>query len=303
MPPKEQISLEKTQALFRKVWKFIVNKKLLSVIAWIVIIGINIFYISTLHSGENTGESSSETSQFTNDSCNVLAVDVAGIITSNGINGSDDMFSSEGDMTYSDYIKTELDSINTNENIKGILLTINSYGGDPGSAQEIVYALKHQNKPIVAVIRSAGLSAGYLVASVADKIYAYELADVGSIGVTMSYLDETAVNTKDGKVFVNLSSGKFKDTGNPDKSLTAEEKSLMMRDIQDVYSVFVRQVAEGRKMSVENVKLLADGSSMLASRAKEKGLIDEIGSTYDAIDYLSEIIGENAEICEPSDEE
>jgi protease-4 len=234
--------------------------------------------------------------------CNVANIDISGTITSKGINSFGDSSDLE-DMVYSDNLKSQIDNTSSDENIKAILLTINSYGGNTGSAQEISYALEQLNIPIVAVIRSAGTSAGYWIASFADKIYAYDMADVGSIGVTMSYLDETVKNTKDGKFFVSLSSGIFKDTGNPDKLLTEKEKVLVMRDIKDVYDIFVRQVANNRKMSVEKVKLLADGSSMLAGRAKEKGLIDEIGSTYDAIDYLSKVIGEKTKVCESNNKD
>lgn len=302
---KEKIQAEKTKAFFKKVWRFIVEKKIGSILVWAFIIGINVFYISTIikNDNQNSQIATEDTEQTIAENCNVLAVEVAGTITSNGINGSDELFSSDGDTSYSDDIKSQLDSAKTDDDIKAVLLTVNSYGGDAGSAQEIVYALKNLDKPVVAVIRSVGASAGYWIASVADKVYAYETADVGSIGVTMSHLDETALNSKDGKVFVSLSSGKFKDMGNPDKPLTAEEKTLMMRDINDIYDIFIKQVAESRKMSVDKVKQIADGSSMVAGRAKEKGLIDEIGSTYDAIEYLATIIEEKPEVCELSYEE
>jgi protease IV len=247
-------------------------------------------YKTEINKTQSTGSSDSD--------CNVLLVNIAGYITSDGINGGEDLFSSDGDTVYSDYIKYQLDYAKTDEDTKAVLLAINSYGGNAGSAQEIVYALENLDKPVVAIIRTAGNSAAYWIASIAGKIFAYATADVGSIGVTQSYLDETATNIKEGKEFISLSSGRFKDMGNPDKSMTTEEKALAMRDINDIYNIFVKQVAEGRNMSIEKVKALADGSSMVAGRAKQLGLIDEIGSTYDAIDYLSEVIGEKAEVCE-----
>lgn len=305
---KEKILLEKTYSFLKRSWRFIVEKNVGTILAWVFIIGVNVFYISTfikeekqLPSDSDSSVVKKETTVSDNGDCNTLQVDVSGYITSDGINGSTNFMSSDGDTVYSDNIKYQLDSAKSDDNIKAVLLTVNSYGGDAGSAQEIVYALKNLDKPVVAVIRSAGTSAGYWIASVADKVYAYETADVGSIGVTMSHLDETAVNTKDGKFFVSLSSGKFKDMGNPDKSLTAEERELMMRDINDVYNIFIKQVAESRKMSVEKVKVIADGSSMVAGRAKEKGLVDEIGSTYDAMDYLTKTIGEKVEVCQIDD--
>lgn len=299
---REREQWEKTNTFLKKVWKFVVDKNIGPIFAWTFIIGINIFYISTILKDDNTGstESDGDVAQSIDSDCNVLSVDIAGGITSYGINGAESFFSLGEDTVYSDDIQSQLDEASKNENIKAVLLTINSYGGEAGSAQEIIYALKHLNKPSVAVIRSAGISAAYWVATGADKIYAYETADVGSIGVTMSRLDESALNTKDGKVFVSLSTGKFKDMGNPDKPLTVEDKALIMRDINDVYNIFMKEVSQNRNITLEKVKELADGSSMIASRAKEKGLIDEIGSTYDAIDYLSETMGEEVNVCEVS---
>jgi protease-4 len=65
-----------------------------------------------------------------------------------------------------------------------------------------------------------------------------------------------------------------------------------------MHNIFVRQVAENRGMTIDEVKILADGSSMIAGRAKEAGLIDEIGSIYNAMDYLSGVIKSKAEVCE-----
>lgn len=298
----EKVQLEKTQAFFKKAWQFILKYNVGTTIAWIIIIGVNIFYITSIvnHEPEKENDSNIGKKAVKKD-CNAVAIDISGYITSNGINGDTGFFSSSGDTTYSDAIKYLLDTVKEDDDIKAVLLNINSYGGDAGSAQEIVYALENFGKPIVAVIRSAGTSAGYWVATLADKIYAYETADVGGIGITMSHLDETAVNTREGKVFVSLSIGKYKDMSNPDKSLTVEEKVLLMRDIKDVYNIFVRQVSENRGLPIEDVKNIADGSSMIAQRAKEKGLIDEIGSSYDAIDYMSSLIGEAPTICTRND--
>jgi protease-4 len=289
----------------KRILSFITKKRLWGIsISWLLLViigGVGIFVFGdylTLVTERAKVSVEDETTSEPDSNCNVLQVDIAGYITSDGINGSSDWFGSDGDTVYSDDIKYQIDYAKRNEDTKAVLLTINSFGGNAGSAQEITYALENLDKPVVAVIRTAGNSAAYWIASVADKIFAYETADVGSIGVTQSYLDETATNIKDGLEFISLSSGKFKDMGNPDKSMTAEEKALAMRDINDVYNIFVKQVVEGRDMSTEKVRELADGSSMIAGRAKQLGLIDEIGSTYDAIDYLSEIIGEKAEVCE-----
>ena len=100
------------------------------------------------------------------------------------------------------------------------------------AAEEVVNALKNATKPTIALIREGGVSAAYYAASGADIIFASENSDVGSIGITMSYMDNTKKNQAEGLTYNQLSIGKYKDSGDPDKPLTAEEKELFMRDIK-----------------------------------------------------------------------
>ncbi|MFH1527292.1 MAG: signal peptide peptidase SppA [Bacteroidota bacterium] len=183
------------------------------------------------------------------------------------------------------------------EYIEAIIVTIDSYGGYPVASEEIMNALKRTTKPTIAVIREGAVSGGYLIASGADKIYASEMSDVGSIGITMSYLDYSQQNKQEGIIYQQLSSGKFKDTGDPDKTLTAEEKELFMRDIKILHEAFVKRVAENRGLDIEEVEKLADGSTMLGRAAKENGLIDEIGDIEDAKNWLRNEFQIEPELC------
>ena len=201
------------------------------------------------------------------------------------------------DLVSSEEIVFYLDEIEKNENIKAIILDIDSYGGFPVASEEIMNALKRAKKPTIAVIREGGVSGGYLVASGADRIYASEMSDVGGIGITGSYLDYSQQNKKEGIIYQELSSGKFKDSGDPDKELTAEEKELFMRDIKILHEVFIRKVAENRGLEIEKVEKLADGSTMLGKAAKENGLIDEIGDIYDAEDWIRKEFNIEPEFC------
>jgi len=141
------------------------------------------------------------------------------------------------------------------------------------------------------------VSAAYMAASGADEIFASKNSDVGSIGVTMSYLDYVKQNEKEGLTYIPLASGKFKDTGDPDKILTREEKDLLMRDIDIMHQNFVRMVAENRNLEIEKVAQLADGSSMLGEMALENGLIDRIGGMFEVEEFLKNKIGGEVDIC------
>jgi protease-4 len=201
------------------------------------------------------------------------------------------------DETASDYILAMIEEAESDEEIKAIILEIDSYGGSAVAAEEVAKALKQSKKPTIVFVRSAATSAAYWAASGADIIFASALSDIGSIGVTMSYLDNTQKNNKEGLTFNSLSTGKFKDYGSPDKPLTEEEKRLIMRDLEITHNIFIKAVSENRNLPIDKVKLLADGSSMLGEMALENGLIDRLGGYYDAQAYLSESIGEKAQIC------
>lgn len=190
------------------------------------------------------------------------------------------------DSVSSEEIVAYIDEIEQNSSIKALIVEIDSYGGYPVASEEIMNAIKKMTKPTIAVIRESAASGGYLIASAADRIYASEMSDVGGIGVTFSYLDYSQKNKEEGVIYQQLSSGKFKDTGDPDKELTAEEKELYMRDIKILHEAFVRRVADNRGLDIEKVEKLADGSTMLGKAAKENGLIDEIGDIYDAEEWI-----------------
>ena len=173
-----------------------------------------------------------------------------------------------------------------NNTVKGLILRIDSGGGSPEASEEIANAVKGLNKPTAAVIREDGDSGAYLIASAANRIFASDWSDVGSIGITQSYIDNAQKDIQDGLTFDQLSVGKYKDAGNTDKPLTADEKTLFMRDLNIMYQGFIQKVADNRKLPVDKVKQLADGSTMLGAQAKADGLIDEIGDINSATAWL-----------------
>ena len=203
----------------------------------------------------------------------------------------------EIDMTSSEQIVRYIDEIEQDEYIGALIVEIDSYGGYPVASEEIAKALKRMEKPTIALIRERAASGAYLVATGADKIYASEASDIGSIGVTMSYLDYSEQNKKEGIIYQQLSSSKFKDAGDPDKELTPEEKELYMRDLNILHDIFVRKVAENRNLDIEKVEKLADGSTMLGQAAKDNGLIDEIGDLYDVKQWIKEELGIDPVVC------
>jgi len=173
-------------------------------------------------------------------------------------------------------------------NISGVLVRIDSSGGSPVAAEIIANGLKHASLPLAALIREMGTSAAYLAATGAKTIIASPFSDIGSIGVTMSYIENSAKNTKEGLQYVPLTSAKFKDYGDPNKSLTADERTLLERDLKIYHSQFVKEVAENRNLPIEQVSKLADGSSMPGALALENKLIDVLGDQETARVWFAE---------------
>jgi signal peptide peptidase SppA len=179
--------------------------------------------------------------------------------------------------TSGDWVETFLDSAVADANIAGVLLQVDSYGGSAAPAAQIRSALARSPIPVVSYIREMGTSAAYMAALGSPTIIASPFAEIGSIGVTYSYVENSESNRQQGLNFVQLSSGKFKDSGNPNKQLTGEERALYERDIRFYKDVFVNMIAESRRMATSTVDALADGSVMPSQLALEHGLIDAVG--------------------------
>lgn len=261
---------------------------------WFVVIALTVvvFWITFYDSWSGEGETGN---YYAGQDCNVAGINAHGEVVTYAFDYEQD--SQLPTEASSEYIIMYINEAEEAENIKAIVIDIDSYGGSPVAAQEIANTLKQATKPTVALIREAGASAAYWAATGADVIIASDLSDVGGIGVTLSYLDASKYNVKEGYVYNELRTAPYKDYGDPDKPLTADERALMMRDLTLIHEAFVKAVAENRKLDIKEVEKLADGSTMPGKMAIEYKLIDRIGSYPEVDAYLTEQIGEKPEIC------
>ncbi|OGG91891.1 hypothetical protein A3H03_02805 [Candidatus Kuenenbacteria bacterium RIFCSPLOWO2_12_FULL_42_13] len=291
------MDMQKLRVLFgpkvKKVFKIIG----IAIVVFIIIafcFGVYFLFFSS----DDTGEEMDVAEQGVEENCNVSGISLHGDLWTY-ISPAD--YDTDGNLLYDESASEDLvyniEQAEKDEQIKAIILEIDSYGGGPTAGEEVANALKNAEKPTVALIREGGVSAAYWAASGADIIFASQNSDVGSIGVTMSYLDNTAQNQKEGLAYNQLSSGKFKDTGDPNKTLSVEEKALLMRDVNIIHQNFMEAVAENRNLDINKVKAMADGSSMLGEMALQNGLIDKIGGESEVKEYLKEKIGDEVEIC------
>jgi protease-4 len=215
---------------------------------------------------------------------NVAIIRITGIIASSGDSG---LFASS--TTGPEAILEQIHDAEDDPDIKVILLRIDSPGGVASAGQEIAQAVKNAKKPVVASIADTGASAAYMIASQADHIISAPGSLVGSIGVIMEIPNYEGLYEKLGIKVVTLTSGKFKDIGNPARPMTAEEKAVLMKQIRVIYDQFVSDVAEGRDMPEAEVRKLATGLFWTGTEAEEMGLIDEVGNYDDALDAAARL--------------
>jgi protease-4 len=132
-------------------------------------------------------------------------------------------------------------------------------------------------------------SAAYYISSACDKIYAAPDSWTGSIGVIWPLQNSSAHYEQEGISFYVAKSGAYKDIGADWRGLTDEEKSYVDGLVNETFDRFVDAVATGRNMSEADVRDLADGRVFTGVRAKQLGLIDEIGDLYDAISAAAKL--------------
>lgn len=282
---------QKTSILYRKI------SPLMKMIFFLVV-GIGLGYFISAPSEEIvTEDQNSSTYGVSEKNCNVAGINLHGTIMTYIPFHADGDANFDYDTVGSEDILWSVNNANEDPNIKALIVEVDSYGGSPVAGEEISIALKNSAKPVFGFIRENGLSAAYWAISSADRIWASKNSNVGSIGVTQSYLSYSEKNKKEGYLYEQLSSGKFKDSGTPDLSLTKEEKDLFMRDINIVYQNFMEAVSNNRNILIEDVKKFSDGSAVLGDKAKELGMIDEIGGINEVEKYIEEKIGEKVEIC------
>jgi protease-4 len=176
-----------------------------------------------------------------------------------------------------------------------------------GAVQEIYSAIQRAkaetNKPFVARFGDVSASGGYYVASACDRIIAEPGTITGSIGVIFSASSFAGLMSKVGMRNEVIKSGKFKDIGSPMRDMTPDERKLLQTLIDDSYEQFVSAVSEGRKMPVEEVKILADGRIYTGRQALNKKLVDKLGDLQDALDMAGEMghIGKNPRVSRDTD--
>src|SRR3989344_1508073 len=161
------------------------------------------------------------------------------------------------DFVASKDIRETLLDVREDNGIDAVLISADSHGGSAAAGQEVAAAIKEVGKPVVVIVGDMALSAAYLAISPADAIFAYEQSEIGSIGVTMSYLENTEKNKKEGLSYVELNTAKYKEIASPDRSLSREERQILQKQLDEYHKLLVEDIADNRRLSLERVKSFA----------------------------------------------
>jgi protease-4 len=203
------------------------------------------------------------------------------------MDSSDGLFSTE---TYDHQLfLEELRAAQEDPTIKGILFEVNSPGGGVYESAEIAREMKKIKEigiPVYVSMKNTAASGGYYISAGADKIFATEETVTGSIGVIMSGLNYSGLLDKLGIEDSTYKSGALKDMGSSTRPATDEDKKVLQTYVDNAYSRFVSIVAQGRGMSEDAVRKIADGRIYDGQQAVENGLVDAIGFPEDALAEL-----------------
>ena len=201
------------------------------------------------------------------------------------------LFADNSGGAFSTTIVERLKRADENSNVKAVILFVDSPGGSVFASDEIALQVEAMSKPIIASMGSLAASGGYYVSAPTDEIWASPHTLTCSIGVISQFLNVEKFAEEWGVTAVTVKSGQFKDTGNPFREFTADDRVLWQDLINEAYAAFVLVVAEGREMTEESVRAVADGRICSGLQAQEMGLVDELGYLQDAVDRAAELGG------------
>ncbi len=195
----------------------------------------------------------------------------------------------------SDTYRNLIRKVRYNDNVKAIVLRVNSPGGS-SLASEVIWRelmmAKKDGKPVVVSMGDVAASGGYYIACMADSIFAQPNTITGSIGVfAMIPNMESFFKNKLGVTFDRVKTGAYADAMSISKPLNPQEKRIIQNQVDIIYADFKGRVAEGRKLDTAYVDSIAQGRVWTGMRAGKIGLVDRIGGLDDAIRSASKLAG------------
>lgn len=198
------------------------------------------------------------------------------------------------DLITSQFIEEQLDKIRDDDEVKAVVLRVNSPGGSGGTSDVIWRMIQEtrDNIPVIASMGGVAASGGYYISMGADSIVAEPNTITGSIGVfATKFSGEQLFNEKLGITFDEVKTHDHADWLLPTREFTPSEEKAMQQYINTFYQTFIQKVANSRNMDVSNVNEHAQGRVWTGADAQEVGLVDELGGLDRALQLAAEKAG------------
>lgn len=265
-------------------------KTTLTAIGSILVLGILIIGIFSFVGNSDTTQDRSVLKEGNYDTDGeIVMVHLNGQIVEKSI--SSDPFSFDTQLIGSDQVSKTLDELADDPNVKGVILSINSPGGGVVASDMIYTAIRDfsENKPVVASITEYAASGGYYVAVGADHIVAHPSSVVGSIGVIGVFPNVSGLLDTLGIDMQVIQTGQYKDTGSAYRAMNDEEQDMIQALVDESLEEFIAAIDEGRELTSDEVRALADGRIMSGRQALEVGLIDTLGTQDEAFEIIKDL--------------
>ena len=185
-------------------------------------------------------------------------------------------------------ILNQIKEAKNNPNVKVILLSVNSPGGGVYETVELYNALKNSGKDVYVSMKKTAASGGYYVSTAAKKIFVNTETTTGSLGVIMSYVSAQKFLNDHGIKQETVRSGEQKAVGGLTEDLPESTRKILQEQNKEAYERFVKAIAEGRHLSEDEVKKLADGRTYTGTQAVANKLADKVGTEDELIDLIKE---------------
>ncbi len=202
----------------------------------------------------------------------------------------------------SERFSQEFRELRENDNVKAIVLRVNSPGGSATASEVILreILLTKEEKPVIVSMGNVAASGGYWISAGADRIFAEENTITGSIGVFGLLPNIQKISNNHGITWDVVQTGKFADIDSSVRPKTDAELAIYQKSVAQVYNLFLQKVAEYRKLPQEEVQKIAQGRVWSGKEALKNGLIDQIGGLESAIAFAAERaeLGEDWQIAE-----
>jgi len=186
-----------------------------------------------------------------------------------------------------------LEQAREDDDIRAVILRVNSPGGSAAASHEIYEEVAKVNaeKPVVISMGDVCASGGYYISSPAGYVFANPSTLTGSIGVIWDSLEYSSLLERYGIHSVTLTAGEYKDIGSATREMKENERAMLQQMLDQIHEQFINAVAQGRKMEVDDVRKLATGMIYTGENALELKLVDELGGLEAAKTKARELAG------------